>query len=284
MRSSVRSKAKRGSYVIAVCALMWLSASCEPPGKPGKNSEAENRESIMDFRTLFSSNCAGCHGENGKNGPARILNDALYLSIIPKETLHQILVNGRPANGMPAWARSKGGPLTDKQIDALADGIYSTWGKRQPSNGAPAYAASAVGDAAHGKQLFGRNCFACHAQGGLVGPVTDPSYLQLVSDQMLRTSIIVGRPDLGMPDYRMLNSGHALADRDVTDLVAYLVSKRPASDASNGNAQHQNENGTGSQGEMTKGNEGSGNGPGSPRKERNEGNKGNGSSSQRGGK
>ncbi len=283
MRFSVRSKAKRGSYVVAVCAALWLSASCEPPGKPGaNNAEAENREKIMDFPTLFSSNCAGCHGENGKNGPARILNDALYLSVIPKETLRDIVVNGRPANGMPAWARSKGGPLTDKQIGALADGIYSNWGKRQALNGAPAYAASASGDAAHGKQLFGRNCFACHAQGGLVGPVTDPSYLQLVSDQMLRTSVIVGRPDLGMPDYRMLNSGHALADQDVTDLVAYLVSKRPGGDASNGNAQHQDENGTGNRGEMTKGNEGSGNGPGSSRKERNEGNKG--SSSQRGGK
>jgi hypothetical protein len=58
--------------------------------------------------------------------------------------------------------------------------------------------------------------------------VTDPAYLALTTNQNLRTSIIVGRPDLGMPDYRFLNAGRALNDQDVADLVAYMASKRPA--------------------------------------------------------
>ncbi len=98
----------------------------------------------------------------------------------------------------------------------------------------PAYSAGdAQGDAGHGKKLFGRDCFMCHGQGAPVGPVTSASYLQLVSDQMLRTSIIVGRPDLGgviMPDYRSLNLGRALSDQDITDLVAYLSSLRPVTE------------------------------------------------------
>ena len=61
-----------------------------------------------------------------------------------------------------------------------------------------------------------------------MGAVTDPSYLTLSSNQNLRTSIIVGRLDLGMPNYRALNAGHPLNDQDVSDLVAYLVSLRPA--------------------------------------------------------
>ena len=48
---------------------------------------------------------------------------------------------------------------------------------------------------------------------------------------MLRTSIIVGRPDLGMPDYRHLKLGKALTDQDITDLVAFLASKRPVNSA-----------------------------------------------------
>jgi hypothetical protein len=91
---------------------------------------------------------------------------------------------------------------------------------------------------------------------------------------MLRTSIVVGRPDLGMPDYRFLNLGKPLSDGDVTDLVAYLASQRPPGAAT---AQSM---GTGQE-PVTKGNEGSGNGPGSPRHQ-NEGNKGKGSSSQQG--
>jgi cytochrome c553 len=31
-----------------------------------------------------------------------------------------------------------------------------------------------------------------------------------------------------MPNYRMLNAGHALADQDIADLVSYLSSLRPA--------------------------------------------------------
>jgi hypothetical protein len=104
--------------------------------------------------------------------------------------------------------------------------------------------------------------------------------LSLVSDQLLRTAIIQGRADLGMPDYQMLNAGRALADQDITDLVAFLASKRPI----NPNVQnlHASENGTGQSGPLVKGNEGSGNGPASPRQRQNEGNKGKGSSSQRG--
>ncbi len=52
-----------------------------------------------------------------------------------------------------------------------------------------------------------------------------------VTNQNLRTSIIVGRLDLGMPNYRFLNAGHALSDQDVSDLVAYLASLRPAESA-----------------------------------------------------
>jgi cytochrome c oxidase cbb3-type subunit 3/ubiquinol-cytochrome c reductase cytochrome c subunit len=66
----------------------------------------------------------------------------------------------------------------------------------------------------------------CHYPGGKVGAVTGPLYLNLVSDQWLRSSIIAGRSDLGMPDWRVLNAGKPLADGDVNDLVTYLTSQR----------------------------------------------------------
>jgi mono/diheme cytochrome c family protein len=135
---------------------------------------------------------------------------------------------------MPAWAQSQGGPLTDAQISMLVEGMESNWAKPVNTNGSllPTYdGAELTGDVAHGRKLFARNCFACHAQGGVAGALLDPSYLALSSNQNLRTSIIVGRPDfpgIQMPDYRSLNSGHALADQDIADLVSFLSSKRPA--------------------------------------------------------
>jgi mono/diheme cytochrome c family protein len=157
------------------------------------------------------------------------------------------------------------------------NGIEQNWAKPVNLNGAtlPPYSAeNETGDAAHGKRLFVRDCFMCHGQGAKVGPVTDPSFLALVSNQGLRTSIIIGRPDLGMPDWRFLNLGHALSDQDVADIVAYLASLRPQYLAT---GTHVVANGTGQSGEKTTGNEGSGNGPGSPQNQTgNQGSKGKG--------
>ena len=261
-----------------VAAAVVLSA-CDPPGKPKREeADAESGVEILDFGKLYNESCAGCHGIDGKNGPARILNDSLYLSFISKEQLRNVLVNGRPGTVMPAWSKQNGGPLSDKQIDALVNGIFSNWAKT-PSAAGPKFPPydqpNDGGDVAHGKQVFARNCFMCHGPGARVGPVTDLAYLALSSNQNLRTSVVVGRADLGMPNYRFLNMGKPMADNDVTDVVAYLDSLRPRE------AEPRQRMGEG-QGQLTRGNEGSGNGPGSPRQEKREGIKGKGSNSQRG--
>ena len=42
------------------------------------------------------------------------------------------------------------------------------------------------------------------------GSVVDASYLALVSDQYLRTTVIAGRTDLGMPDWREYVKGQPM--------------------------------------------------------------------------
>jgi cytochrome c oxidase cbb3-type subunit III len=206
---------------LAVLLLSFLLVGCEPWGKP-----AAPQKEVSDFQTLFRDNCSGCHGAEGRGGPGRILNDGLYLAFIPKETLRSVIEHGRAGTAMPAWARADGGPLTPEQISLLVDGMERNWAKASNLRGVtlPAYeAAGAVGDSARGKKLFLRDCFACHAKGGLAGPLNDPAYLSLTTRQNLRTSIVVGRPDLGMPDYRVLNLGRPLSEQDIADLVTYLA-------------------------------------------------------------
>ncbi len=60
----------------------------------------------------------------------------------------------------------------------------------------------------------------------------DGSFLGLVSDQALRTTVIAGRPDIGHPDWRGDASGAPLTDAQVTDVVAWLASMRPANPGS----------------------------------------------------
>jgi cytochrome c oxidase cbb3-type subunit 3/ubiquinol-cytochrome c reductase cytochrome c subunit len=56
--------------------------------------------------------------------------------------------------------------------------------------------------------------------------VVDPSYLALVSDQGLRTTVIAGRPDLGMPDWRGYVTGQPLAPQQISDVTAWLAAQR----------------------------------------------------------
>lgn len=274
--------------LIATCL---YTPACEPPGKPPANQpQAENREQIKDFETLFESNCSGCHGKEGTYGAARPLNDPLYLAVIPKQTLRDVIENGRNGTSMPAWGKSQGGPLTEEQMNILVDNIYSRWGKPEQFAAAhlPAYAGTGGGSADNGKKLFARDCFMCHARGGPVGLITDVDYTSLVSDQYIRGMVITGRRDLGMPDYRALGMGHPLTDTDIADVTAYVASFRPAEvtaqmqmspagEQSGGQGAVENVNGPGTSGEQTKGNEGSGFGPGSPRpQQEKEGKKGRG--------
>jgi cytochrome c oxidase cbb3-type subunit III len=219
---------RTASLAAALAVAFLTTLACDPPGKPVL--EENEATSSTDFKTLYATNCAGCHGEDGKNGPGRILNDPLYLSLIPQEALKDVLIHGRPGTSMPAWAKSEGGPLLPEQIDALVDGMEKNWAKKVTTNAAaplPSYASTGNGDVEAGRKVFARSCFMCHGPGAKVGSVTDVSYLSLVSNQMLRTSVIVGRPDLGMPDYRFLKLGKALNEQEITDVVAFLASKRP---------------------------------------------------------
>ena len=61
-------------------------------------------DQITDFATLFGSNCAGCHGRDGHSGPARPLNDPLFLALIGKEKLRDTIAKGVKGTPMPAFA------------------------------------------------------------------------------------------------------------------------------------------------------------------------------------
>ncbi len=136
-----------------------------------------------------------------------------------------------PGTLQPAFAQSAGGTLTDAQIDALVSGLLERWGGAKPakSDDIPSYAAPA-GSAARGKAVYAAACAGCHGADGKSGQnggaIADASYLSLVSDQYLRTTVIAGRVDLGMPDWRSYTPGQPLTARQISDVVAWLIAQR----------------------------------------------------------
>ena len=134
-----------------------LLAGCDSaPGRPAKGSETIAPDEILDFNTLFSENCAGCHGANGRGGAAIALADPVYLAIVNQDTLRKVITNGIKGTSMAAFGQSAGGMLTSKQIDVLAAQICARWSKPGILGGVttPSYAAKTPGDVARGALTY----------------------------------------------------------------------------------------------------------------------------------
>ena len=239
--------------------LLFALTGCERVLTGPKTDDAERvrPDQIADFDVLYGSNCAACHGAEGKNGPAIPMNNPEYLALVSDDQMRTITANGQTGTLMPAFGKSAGGLLTDQQINIIVAGMRQRWGKPMPGLNPPPYEAHTAGNVPHGEQVYTAACASCHgpanqgpavtqggasAQGGSAqageaqpggtpspgkaGSIIDPTFLALLSNQSLRTIVIAGRPDLGQPDWRGDIPGHPLADQDITDVVAWLATHR----------------------------------------------------------
>ncbi|HJZ99806.1 MAG TPA: c-type cytochrome [Candidatus Solibacter sp.] len=218
------------SAIVAAAAL--LTACGVPHGQPAKGSEVVAPREISNFAALYSENCAGCHGPEGRGGAAIALANPVYLAIADDTTLRNAIANGMRGTSMPPFAESAGGLLTAKQIDTIVENIRSHWSRPGVLDGssAPPYAAKSEGDTQRGKVAFTTYCESCHGPDGQGGPkgsaITNDSFLALISDQGLRTIVICGRPEFGAPDWRGNVPGRAMSDQEITDVVSWLASRR----------------------------------------------------------
>src|SRR6516164_6955238 len=160
---------------LVTCHLsLLLAAGCDLPGKPREADRPVPADEITDFDTLYRTHCAGCHGADGKLGPAPPLNDPLFLAIVPDGELLRVIREGRAVtprqkSPMPAFSLGEGGSLspaqakvwaelqeelhaapqqqsslTAAQVQVLAGGIKKRWGPPASLTGSvPSYRAPA---------------------------------------------------------------------------------------------------------------------------------------------
>lgn len=209
--------------ITTACGPAPVDSQVIPPGK------------MMDFNVLYARNCAGCHGPDGKGGVAIALGDPVYLAIADDAMIRSVTSKGVPGTSMPAFAQHSGGMLTDGQINVIVGGIRTKWAKPDALRDAnpPPYLSPTPGDPKHGAAVYGVYCSSCHGADGRgstrASSIVDSSYLALVSDQSLRTTVIAGRPDMGAPDWRSDVAGRPMSPQEVSDVVAWLASQRPGS-------------------------------------------------------
>ncbi len=237
------SKHKSPSFSRCLAALLaGAIAGCDFPGRPNPEDRPVPFNQVTDFGRLFRTNCAGCHGADGKLGPAPPLNDELFLNIVSDADLLRVISEGRPGTPMPAFAREHGGSLNESQVKALASGLKVQW-KTQLSSELPWPSYVSAGNNSddqtmeslkRGEVAFARACAVCHGDQGQgtaeAGAIHDEAFLALISDQALRRIIITGRPDLGMPSFAddKARGSHyqPLSTIEIDELVALLGSWR----------------------------------------------------------
>ena len=243
---------REGRWRLLTFLLVVLAGGCDFPGKPGEADRPVPADQVASFDVLYGVRCAGCHGVDGKLGPAPSLNDPVFLAIVPDAELRHVISEGRAVSTaqrspMPAFARARGGPLTDAQVQVLADGIKKRWTPAATGEAPPPYlspAGTRSRNLDEGARVFARACAGCHGRQGQgdehdggPGAINEPAFLALISDRALRRIVITGRPDLGMPAYDGTDGRpddfRPLTSAQIDDLVALLASWRqggPAGD------------------------------------------------------
>jgi cytochrome c oxidase cbb3-type subunit 3 len=224
---------RRNQFPCLAAAFLFCAGCGNLPGRPTQESIPIDPDNVTDFNFLYRHNCSGCHGATAKGGAALPLGDPVYLAIADDAVVRKAVTSGIAGTSMPAFAKSAGGMLTDNQVDILVRGIRERYSNPNALSGiaAPAYSTTEPGDASRGAAVYESFCSSCHGAGGKgspkAGSIVDGSFLALLTNQELRTLVIVGRPDFGAPDWRNNVPGRPMSSQEISDVVAWLSSQRP---------------------------------------------------------
>ena len=207
---------------------------CDMPGRPQPGPEVPRPEAVTSFDILYGENCAGCHGKNGDNGAATNLANPEYQALIDDVSMRDVIANGKKGSLMPGFSIRRGGPLTEAQIDADRSRACGHGGRRRIRLEERLLRRTRLPvrvTQPGAKRSMGRPVHGCHGETaqhpGSAGSILDGSFLALINEQTVRTTVIAGRPDIGEPDWRNHIPGRAMTDDEITDVSAWLIAQRP---------------------------------------------------------
>ncbi len=182
-----------------------LSAQQPPAGGRGRIGgagigayparEAGDPAVIERGRSIYSTNCAFCHGADirgGASGPS-LLRSAVVLDDKNGELIGPVVQTGRPDRGMPKF------PMSNDQIADLATFLHSfTVNGYDPSRQRPT--TIVVGNATAGAAVFKTKCGSCHSTtGDLQGLATRIPEPRTLQQSWLMPGSTVGRGGGPMP-------------------------------------------------------------------------------------
>lgn len=157
--AAVCARHVRGQDEAAKAAQAPAASQAAPANPSGKPAPA----AVERGKTLFSSDCSFCHGANangGEGGPD-LVRSPIVLDDDHGEGIGLVVLNGRPAQGMPKFA------LSGDQISDLAAYLHNLIRATAAFNSYQVLDIL-VGDANAGKAYFNGagKCSGCHSVTG----------------------------------------------------------------------------------------------------------------------
>jgi len=203
---------------------------------PGRRAESKPPPATLGPEAvrggeLYGRMCAVCHGAVGEGyvaDQAPRLAQPDFLSSVSDDYLRAAIANGRRGTTMSAWARIKGGPLNQADIDAVV--LFIRGWQKEPNLRLDERPLK--GDARVGAELFDAQCAKCHGVRGVGGPQLQLAGAELLSNAsngFLRAAIRRGRPGTPMPPFEA-----TLGPQGVEDVIAALRSFQPANPETQG--------------------------------------------------
>ncbi|MFQ5814501.1 MAG: c-type cytochrome [Anaerolineae bacterium] len=194
----------------------WLNE----PTRMAAASEEFRLRAVAQGRELYAEDCAMCHGAEGQGVPkiGRVLNSKGLLTAMDDAAIHDVIRDGRPNTGMPAFGEEHGGPLNEHQVEELTAFIRN-WESTAPT--LPSKPEEERDERiARGVELYTATCAMCHGesgQGGTGRALNSEEYLTAFDDAYLKEAIASGRPRRGMPTW-----GKVLSPSQIEDLVTFM--------------------------------------------------------------
>jgi len=145
------------------------------------------------------------------------ISSAEYLKTRDDATLRAVIARGQPNFGMSPFGTSFGGPLDERDINALVTYLRA-WEANPPVELPPEVALTLI--SVSGDQVYAEVCAQCHGSDGEgdLGPsLKDPALQASNSDVDLFDSI-----NLGHPATPMIGWGEILSADQIRQLVAFI--------------------------------------------------------------
>ena len=108
-----------GLYLMAALVLAFPLYRLVEPSNREDAREANLASLAEEGASIWSFNCAACHGLEGEGLTAPALNSQQFLSQATNQQIELLVSVGVPGTQMGAYALDHGGPLTSEQIRSV---------------------------------------------------------------------------------------------------------------------------------------------------------------------